>query len=102
MSLLRNSLGLFTWPADDTRASDSFLFPLLPPAATMRAVWAARPENPFRFSALSLKFSSRPGVPAIKSKLSCHSVGILPELNYLNLIQFISKFIEILSGFYRH
>lgn len=60
---------LSTWPAELSSASESFLLPLLPPAATMRAVWAARAEKPLRFCALSLKFSSRPGVPALANDL---------------------------------
>ena len=79
----------YTCPADDTRASESFLFPLLPPAATIRAVCAARAENPFKFSALSWKFSSRPGVPAQfqqKNSLDFSFVLFVFNSNGLSLI----------------
>ena len=58
-----NKTHAHTWEAELSKASASFLLPELPPAATIRAVFAARELNCCSCCALSLKFCSLPGVP---------------------------------------
>jgi hypothetical protein len=72
-----NKTDIQTWDAELSKDSASFLLPELPPAATMRAVFAARELNCCSCCALSLKFCSLPGVPKM---WQIHKLaGLLPQ-----------------------